>query len=224
MGWVMGLFKHIVWAGIQWVFLAAIRLVLLLMGLVIVAVGIPFRVHGVSVKSGRDITNLPRWLWLWGNDADGLWGDRRLWWHDNADRYVLLGILPLLRKVFPSLPIIQSHHYLAMYWWAAIRNPVNNLRYVSWFNCVPKDCDIRLLAGDEYQVDDKYGFGGIQFTIARLLSSSWFPVTYYGFYWVHEWNHTRGFVIRLGHKIEPRHVGTEEPKGMVFKINPYKAL
>lgn len=68
----------------QWLFLLACDLVLLILGLVVVAVAIPFRVPGVSVSDGRSIVNLPRWAWLFGNDYDGLLGDKRGWWAENT--------------------------------------------------------------------------------------------------------------------------------------------
>jgi len=64
----------------QWSWLIIARLAGILSGLVMVALAIPFRVPAVSLSDGRAIVNLPRWAWLWGNDFDGLLGDKRGWW------------------------------------------------------------------------------------------------------------------------------------------------
>src|SRR5690554_1981626 len=66
----------------QWLFLLFFRLLGIISGLVIVAIAIPFRKEGVSLSDGRKIVNLPKWAWLWGNDFDGLLGDKRGWWEE----------------------------------------------------------------------------------------------------------------------------------------------
>jgi len=93
----------------QWLFLAVCNLVLFVLGLVVVAVALPFRVPGVSVSDGRPIVNLPRWAWLFGNDYDGVHGDKRGWWAANT----------------PFGWAADS--FGAMYTWTALRNPVNNM-------------------------------------------------------------------------------------------------
>jgi hypothetical protein len=89
----------------QWLFLFVCNVVLLLLGLLVVAVAIPFRVPGLSVSDGRPIVNLPRWVWLWGNDFDGLLGDKHGTWA-------------------ASTPFgLPADSFIAMYTWAALRNP-----------------------------------------------------------------------------------------------------
>ena len=192
--------KHALLAAAQWTTLIILRVALILLGLPIVALAIPFRRASVSASDGREIVNLPRWAWLWGNDFDGLLGDKRGWWADNT----------------PFGVAVDS--FLAMWWWAAVRNPVNNLRLVPGISCPVTDCLIEY-RGD-YTVEDKPGQGGFQFVIAHRRSSTW-----YGLYWVHEWSATRAFVVRLGYKIKPSHaLSGEPPKGMTFKVNPWKAI
>ena len=193
--------KHLALAALQWTTLIILRLALILLGIPIVALAIPFRRAAVSASGGREIVNLPRWAWLWGNDFDGLLGDKRGWWADNT----------------PFGVAVDS--YLAMWWWAAVRNPVNNLRFVPGITCPVSDCTVEYRGN--YVVEDKPGQGGFQFVIARKQSSIW-----YGLYWVHEWSATRAFVVRLGYKIKPSHAlnPDEPPKGMTFKVNPWKGI
>jgi len=183
----------------QWVFLFVCNVVLLL-GLVVVAVAIPFRVSGVSVSDGRSIVNLPRWVWLWGNDFDGLLGDKHGTWA-------------------ASTPFgLPADSFIAMYTWAALRNPINNMRGLSLFACPVADCTISGY-GQGY-VRDKPGLGGWQFVIAKRGLRRW-----YGFYWVHQWSETRALIVRLGYKIAVSDAGQVEPPiGMTTKINLYKDI
>lgn len=207
-------------ALLQWAVLLVVRVVLIVVGLPVVAAAIPFAVPGLSVSDLRPIVNLPRWAWLFGNDYDGLQGDKRGWWDANCDAAVLFGLLPLLRRLGVPLDPLTKTHWLARWWWAAVRNPVNNLRLVPGFNCPVSECVIRFLG--TAVVEDKPGYCGWQFVAARHAGgrSRW-----YGFYLVHQWNTSRAFVLRLGYKIKPEHEGSDEPgKGMTFKINPFKAI
>lgn len=220
------LLKAIALAVVVWITLAFVRTVLILIGIPLSVLAVFFYQPQTSVKyPGRTIYNAPRWLWLWGNDADGMTGDSRGWWHENADQAMFFGLFPFLRRWFPNIPMFDSTHFISMWYWLALRNPVNNLRYVNLINCVPADYNITLLAGQEF-VADKPGLGGFQFVQAlpKVKRLPFFPLPVFGFYFVHEWSSTRAFVIRLGHKIEPRHADTTEPKGMVFKLNAYKSI
>lgn len=184
----------------QWSWLILARLAGIVTGLVMVALAIPFRVPTVSLSDGRDIVNLPRWAWLWGNDFDGLLGDKRGWWAANT----------------PFGWAVDS--FIAMYWWAAIRNPANNMRLLSLFSAPIAGSDIKHFG--QFTVEDKPGMGGWQFVIVENDGKRWF-----GFYWVHEWSSTRAFVVRLGFKVKPGHHGALEPrKGLTFKLNPFKAI
>lgn len=196
--------KDFVLAAAQWSALLLIRVALIILGLGVVALAIPFRIPGVSASDGRPIQNLPRWAWLFGNDYDGLLGDKRSWWAKNT----------------PFGLAVDS--YLAMWLWAAFRNPVNNLRLVPGLSCPVSECTITY-RGD-YVVEDKPHLGGWQFVIATRLSSRR-TSHWYGLYLVHEWSPTRAFVLRVGYKIKPDHAGKDEPpKGMTFKINPWKSI
>ena len=190
----------IIRALLQWAWLVLARLAGIVSGLLMVALAIPFAVPGYSLSDGRVILNLPRWAWLWGNDFDGLLGDKRGWWSANT----------------PFGWAVDS--FLAMYWWAAIRNPANNMRLLSWFSAPIVGSDINHLG--QFTVEDKPGMDGWQFVWAEQGGRRWF-----GFYLVHCWSSKRALVIRLGFKIKPSHAGTTEPrKGLTFKLNPAKNI
>lgn len=206
-------------AVLQWAALIIVRVPLIVLGLFVVAAAIPFRQFALSTEAAKDknrraIWNLPRWAWLWGNDFDGLLGDKRGWWDENCDREAFFGLLPYLRT-FLRIPVLRSDHFLAMWWWAAVRNPVNNLRFVPGISCPVSECLITYKGSRV--VEDKPKLSGWQFVKAERIDgiSVW-----YGFYLVHAWSDTRAFVIRLGYKIKPDHIGRDEPqKGMTFKVN-----
>lgn len=189
-------------ALIQWAALIVVRVILIVLGFAVVAAAIPFRVLAVSLSDGRTIINLPRWAWLWGNDFDGLTGDKRGWWAANT--------------AF-GWPVDS---FCAMWWWAAVRNPVNNMRLVPGISCPVGQCLITYRG--HHAVEDKPGLGGWQLVTAKRHGgrSRW-----YGFYLVHEWSATRALVVRIGYKIKPAHAGSDEPaKGMTFKLNPWKEI
>ena len=123
-------------AILQWTFLLLANIVTDLLGIFVVALAIPFRVPGVSVSDGRPIVNLPKWVWMFGNDYDGLLGDKRGWWDANT---------PFGWKV---------DSFMAMWWWAAIRNPVNNMRLMKLFQAPVRGSTITY-KGDFHVRDDK---------------------------------------------------------------------
>ncbi|MCD5980525.1 DUF7338 family protein [Pseudomonas quasicaspiana] len=208
-------------ARIEWVLLLILRLVPILVGLPVVALAVCWPVPGVSLSDGRPIFNVPRWAWLFGNDFDGLDGDKRNWWAENCDALVLFGLLPLLRRLRIAVPPLSVTGWLARWWWAAVRNPVNNMRLLPLFSCPVGECLIECLGRP--LVEDKPGAGGFQFVTARR-PTGW--ARWYGLYYVKELTATRALVIRLGFKIRPDHAGnaTEAAKGMTFKLNPWKDI
>lgn len=207
-------------APVQWLAFLLIRLVLIVAGVPVVAVAVLFAVPGVSLSDGRGIVNVPRWAWLWGNNYDGLTGDKRGWWAEQCDALVLFGLLPLLRRLGLPVPQIRATGWLACWWWAAVRNPVNNMRLLPLASCPVARCWISY-RGREV-VEDRPGAGGFQFVKAAQMDSA---LRWYGLYWVLPWSSTRAFVLRLGFKIKPEHFGADEPaKGMTFKLNPCKDI
>lgn len=79
---------------------------LFLPGLVLVPLAWSCRIQQRSPITGRWIVNAPRWLWLYGNDEDGL---EPLWW---------------------AVARPEWSRFRRAWVWAAFRNPVNNLRFV----------------------------------------------------------------------------------------------
>lgn len=189
----------------QWSWLLAFDIFFNVLGLFMVAIGIPFARWDVSVSDGRAILNLPRWLHIWGNDFDGLLGDKRGWWAANTPFHV------------------DVNSFLAKWWWAAIRNPSNNMRRYSMFSAPIRGSKFAYVG--DYEVEDDVEGGGMQFVKATSKAGK----NYYGFYWVKEWHNSgdvkRCLMIRIGFKVFPRHAGTdEEPKGLTYRLNPWKKL
>ena len=196
---------NVVKAIFQWCFLLACTLVLDPIGLIVVALGIPFARPDRSVSDGRFIANLPKIFWLFGNDHDGLFGDKRGKWAT---------MTPF------GLP---ATHWFSMWWWAAIRNPVNNMRMVKLWQA-PITGSMITYTGD-YHVRDKPGEGGFQFVVTENKGRHW-----YGLYWVKQYSAKRAFVVRFGYKVEPDDriqaalATPTEPAGYTMKINPFKAI
>ena len=194
--------RDFVKAVAQFTFMSIIRIVLVTTGLIVVPLAIPFKVESFSVSDGRAIYNLPKWAYIWGNDFDGLLGDKKFWWAANT---------PF------NLPVT---HFISMFMWAAIRNPANNLRMIPWAQA-PVTGSVITYKGD-YTVEDDFGCSGWQFVKATNKGKSW-----YGFYLVHEYKSkpTHALVIRIGFKIKPSHQGEVDlPKGFVAKVSFFKKL
>ena len=190
-------------AFISFVFLFVVNVFFVLSGLLFVALGIPFRVEGFSVSDGRPIVNLPKWLYPYGNDFDGLLGDKRFWYANNT----------------PFGVPVDS--FLAMYNWAALRNPCNNLRMLDMFNAKITDSTFSYLG--DYIVEDDPGEGGWQFVKCVDVDGK----VRYGLYVVKPYffNPKYAFVIRWGFKVQPKDAGTVDmPKGFVTKISFWKEL
>lgn len=78
-----------------------------ILGVIAVPIAIYYGITQVSRINGQTIFNAPRMLWLWGNDEDGYDSDA-------------------VKKILPEF----KSQWLRMLWWGAIRNPVNNLRFI----------------------------------------------------------------------------------------------
>lgn len=194
--------------------LAICKLFLIVAGLFVVAVMIPFRKTDESTRKpftqheGEWVfTNIHGWF---GNPFDGLMGDKRGWF---ANWCREKGI------EFPS--------FLSMYVWAAIRNPVNY-----WSRCVVgvdvSRCTIEKLWGDDVVIEEP-GQGGAQYLRAICddgeIYDRLFIVLPYPF------KKDRAFMLDIGWKIKLSHNGTapdarpqDRFKGIVFTGSFWKGL
>jgi hypothetical protein len=187
----------------QFLFLLLSNLVTDLIGFVVVAIAIPFRVNGISKSDGRPIVNLPRWAWLFGNDYDGLLGDSHGTWAASTPW---------------GLPVDS---FISMYTWAALRNPVENMRFLPLWSCPLSEC-VATYKGQSF-VRDKPESVGWQFVTIKRKAGGW--MHWYSFYWVHAWNDTNALVVRFGFKVNPTDDFVTEPDaGMTTKIDLYKAI
>jgi len=206
--------KHLFLAAGQWLLLFPVRVVLILLGVLVVPLALPFVqsagpwVPFTQAPGNWRLITLPAWAWLWSNDRDGALGDKRGWWHLNAP----FGL--------------GAHHWFSMLWWLALRNPANNMRFSPLFGCPVTECDYRYW-GDE-NVEDRPGQGGRRFLLATHKRTG---RRYYGFYGVWQWTATRALVVQIGFKGEPKDWAEDyasDPSrqwaGMTFEINPCKDI
>lgn len=96
-------------------------LLLQTLGYVLVPLAILFRQQQTSYVTGEPIVNAPGWLWLYGNDEDGLDPP----WYQTAN------------------PTWSP--WLRMWVWAAWRNPVNNLRFIKSLHPPPRVGGVKLI-------------------------------------------------------------------------------
>jgi hypothetical protein len=205
---------HILRAALQWALFLPLRVALILLGFLVVPLALPFLTfEGPSIAFTEAPGNwrqarLPAWAWLWSNDRDGALGDERGWWHLNAP----FGL--------------GAYHWFSQFWWLAIRNPANNMRFTPWFSCPLAECAFRYW-GDE-SIKDRPGQGGQRLLLATHKTNG---RRYYGFYGVWQWSAARALVIQLGFKPEPSDWGDDysnDPsaqwKGLTFEINPWKSI
>ncbi|WP_282338506.1 hypothetical protein [Pseudomonas sp. PS02288] len=195
--------------------LLALRLLLIVIGLVVVPMALPWRTTNEASRTPFTdaigdwlLVTLPGWAWLWSNDRDGAAGDKRGWWHTHAP--FALG----------------AYHWFSQLLWLAYRNPANNARFTRVMGCPVTECDMQFW-GDE-TVEDDPGKGGLRLLVATHRESG---RRYVGLYWVHEWSVRRALVVQIGFKGEPSDWAedygadlTRQWKGFTFEINPFKGI
>lgn len=206
--------SHILRAALQWALFLPLRVTLILLGLVVVPLALPFLtienppVAFTQAPGYWGLGRLPAWAWLWSNDRDGALGDKRGWWHLNA-------------------PFdLGAYHWFSQFWWLAIRNPANNMRFHPWFSCPVAECDYRYWGSEG--VKDRPGQGGRRLILATHKTTG---RRYYGFYGVWQLRATRALVIQVGFKPEPSDWKedysadpTAQWKGLTFEVNPWKGI
>lgn len=206
--------SHILRAALQWALFLPLRVTLILLGLLVVPLALPFLVIEnppiafTQAPGYWGLGRLPAWAWLWSNDRDGALGDKRGWWHMNT-------------------PFdLGAYHWFSQFWWLAIRNPANNMRFSPWFSCPVAECDYRYWGSEV--VKDRPGQGGRRLILATHKTTG---RRYYGFYGVWQWSATRAVVIQIGFKPEPSDWQedysadpTAQWKGLTFEVNPWKGI
>jgi hypothetical protein len=91
-----------------WPVFVVIKLVGVVLGLAVVPLALATR--NITVEKGDHSGHWPDMFWLWGNDEEGC----PEWWFTRAAN----GKAGKVAQWFPQ------------FWWYAIRNPVNNMRYL----------------------------------------------------------------------------------------------
>jgi len=190
-------------------FLFLLRLVLALIGLVVVAVALPFsyEVPGTLKANGWYLRLLPPWAWAWSNDRDGAEGDDQRRWLDRD--------------------AIFTNAWLNRWWWLAIRNPFNNgTRSWQLFSIDLDEVCAHKYVG-QFDVRDKFGYEGYQFVSAVSIN----PIARAceGLYYVRRWGSSDyGFVIQIGFKLYPRELKkppTDEGRvSFTFELAPLKKI
>ncbi|MBL1321498.1 MAG: hypothetical protein COA63_010635 [Methylophaga sp.] len=181
----------------------SITLFIIFAPLVLVAIGLPFKVSQ-GVREFRDSTSteqfdLPNWLLWLQNPEDGLTGDSRGWYW--------------------NVYMQGKPDWIKMLIWSGWRNPWN------YFKRVFMGVDIRqhrmILKVGQNHVRDDIGSEGFQVLVAehktkhRLFKP-------FGIYWVVPYKNKNGFMYgcRIGWKIKLSH---NTPQNEEFELDYYKA-
>ncbi len=206
--------KNILKAAIQILICTVIQLPMMIIGLFAVAVGIPFRkTSGPAIPFTQYpqhgswvLVRLPSWLSLWDNPIDGLVGDTRGYWANKSRNW---------------------NKYLAMWWWAAIRNPANNFKRFKLTCDISTATSIEKLYGQDYVRDDFNSTGW------QLLKATTPKRSFYHFYVVYRWGQSnRALVLQFGFKFKLGDNSVDysgendfrKYKGFTCEINPIKDI
>ena len=113
----------------------------------------------------------PSWAWLWGNEEDGVTGAQ--WWHDKNPTW--------------------SETKLA-FQWSALRNSVNNLRYVPGLRCIVNPSKVKVSRLGKAYIARQGVYAGLTYDGTTLGDDS---------------PGTKGIWFHIGWKIFDTDVGTE---------------
>lgn len=112
---------------------------LFLLGLVLMPVACLCGHNMVSPITKKEIFNAPWWLWIWGNDEDG--------------------ILPRYYHPFTvEKDKLGWSSFRITYVWAALRNSVDNLKYVPWINPPVLPVYIIKVAPKQFHINSTWSF------------------------------------------------------------------
>jgi len=145
-------------------------------------------------SSGQwDFWNMPRFLWIWGNDEDGLLGEP-----SGKHSARVRG---------------KERSFWGIYQWAALRNPANNLRYSEILSCYVDRCDLVWSGASDLLPEAKFPVR-IALNDNNPVKPGWYFVkatdrtnskVYYCYRLVKPLKSGRVLHIRLGFKIKPKH-------------------
>lgn len=189
--------------------LALIKAVLIIVGLIVVPLLLPFRKTDETTRlpNGWAFSNVPGWF---GNPFDGLYGDKRGWW---------IGVCRAAGR--------DPYGYLSMWLWAAVRNPVNAWsRLVA--GCDVSRCEVKKVWGADAVVEEP-GRGGAQYLVAHRDDGKLYPRFFAVVPWFFDPAHA--VMLDVGWKIKLSHNGTapdakpsDRYKGLVFTASVWKTL
>lgn len=186
-------------ALVQWILVALVKILGTVSGLIIVPIALQFKEADKTTETPFTQHNtdknwwhvgLPKWAWLWSNDRDGAKGDKRGWWDREAgfkwDK--------------------DSDSFIAQFWWLAIRNPANNLRFVRGIAVNMYESTVYKLAGHDIVDDEDSGqyLGNWHFLMTQGPKFKYYTFKWYSKPWLdwvpHPWFKNRVIHIYLGHK------------------------
>lgn len=181
-------------AALIWSVLFPVRIILVIMGLPIVAIALPFATERETDRVASwdqwRLIRLPWWAWLWDNKRDGAMGD--------------------VRGTYPDrqAPDWADTEYLLAYNWLALRNPVNN--FSRWLPLASVDINGRV--SEALSVGDDHLF-------LRVIGRWGIP--YYQFMWQFWDDHWLKLGHKIDLKYNTKD-WTEDPisarKGFTFRI------
>jgi hypothetical protein len=197
---------------------AIANLGMILLGLPIVALALPFRVqHPETDKPFRQfpgvwrLVTLPAWAKPWDNIFDGCLGDQRGWWNDNC-----------LKKYGKP-----ATAFYPMWVWMAVRNSANYFSRVT-SGCDMGRCVVTKLAGDD-EVEQVAGKSQWNFLVATRDDGMEYHRLHCIFPFWFDPKHcieiNIGWKIDLGDNLVPKDAPIDDRIiGFVFRASPWKAL
>lgn len=208
---------HMIWSLMKAFLLALAGLPVTLLGLLLVAVGLPFRrsypetMRPFSQYPERGhwmLVDLPAWLKPWSNPFDGCLGDKRGWWANDRDG--------------------KHTSFWSMWLWMAVRNPANYWSRVITGVDVSR-CKIERVYGNADVIVEEPGISNWHVLKATRDDGK----AFYRFWlvWAYPFRPDKSLNIDIGWKLKLEHNGTpkdaplkERVVGSVFNPGPWKTL
>lgn len=190
------------WAILSSVIMTSIFLVLRVFLILLGILAVPL---GILLHD-RKTEKFPKWLWLWDNDQDGFkgtgWFKKRL----------------------------GKDNWYTWFQWSAIRNPANNMRYLSWVGILDTDVEDSMVwkTWDWVHPTDMKRSGRTfdWFIMFIKVGKFWYPSLHMCYIWNKEY--TKYCKLRMGWKVNPYYIlygnddGKVIPRGFAVQVQPYK--